>query len=223
MATYWASLQSGTGISGVAYIGYDFISTKHIRHIYLYGAGSIDNNVTSVIVQNSSSPTSGWVSVGTFDVPTTCGVSNPLYIYLPPSQAMRYWRLLANSNVPSHHDNWRVYEIEMAENLSSFSVPNYNGRVGIGAGTGSGLTTRILGETGGEETHVVSLAELPSHQHTTPVSFVIGPTTFGVISPVYPYIGLFSSQSPMSTVAYGGSQAHNNMQPYIVMKYIIKT
>ena len=46
-----------------------------------------------------------------------------------------------------------------------FSVPDYRGRVLLGAGTGSGLTARSLGDTGGEETHVLTTPEIPAHLH----------------------------------------------------------
>lgn len=48
---------------------------------------------------------------------------------------------------------------------STFNVPNYLGRVIVGAGSGSGLTARGLGSSGGEESHVLSPAELASHGH----------------------------------------------------------
>jgi microcystin-dependent protein len=47
----------------------------------------------------------------------------------------------------------------------SFAVPDARGRASIGAGAGTGLTNRVLAAKGGEETHVLSLAELPAHNH----------------------------------------------------------
>jgi microcystin-dependent protein len=52
---------------------------------------------------------------------------------------------------------------------TTFGIPDKRGRVSIGAGQGTGLTNRTLGQgTGaawGEETHVLLLAELASHTH----------------------------------------------------------
>jgi microcystin-dependent protein len=48
---------------------------------------------------------------------------------------------------------------------SSFNVPDLRGRVSVGAGQGTGLTNRVLSDQGGEESHVLSTAELPSHSH----------------------------------------------------------
>lgn len=49
---------------------------------------------------------------------------------------------------------------------TTFNVPDLRGRVPIGAGTGSGLTARVLGATGGEEAHQLITAELAVHTHT---------------------------------------------------------
>jgi microcystin-dependent protein len=49
---------------------------------------------------------------------------------------------------------------------SHFSVPDYRGRAGIGAGAGTGLTNRLLGVKVGEENHILTLGELASHGHS---------------------------------------------------------
>ena len=46
-----------------------------------------------------------------------------------------------------------------------FNVPDLRGRTAIGSGQGAGLTNRIIGISGGEETHTLITAELPSHGH----------------------------------------------------------
>jgi len=48
---------------------------------------------------------------------------------------------------------------------STFNLPDGRGRGLIGAGTGTGLTARVLGAKGGEESHVISVGEMPSHDH----------------------------------------------------------
>lgn len=48
---------------------------------------------------------------------------------------------------------------------NSFNVPDLRGRAALGAGQGSGLTNRALATIGGEENHVLSLAELAVHSH----------------------------------------------------------
>ena len=51
-------------------------------------------------------------------------------------------------------------------NVNSFSLPDYRGRVPGAVGSGSGLTSRSMGVSVGAETHVLTVPEMPSHQHT---------------------------------------------------------
>ncbi|MCF8778057.1 tail fiber protein [Vibrio sp. IRLE0018] len=47
----------------------------------------------------------------------------------------------------------------------TFGIPDLRGRVAVGNGNGPGLTPRPLGTRYGNETHVLSLAEMPKHNH----------------------------------------------------------
>jgi microcystin-dependent protein len=49
---------------------------------------------------------------------------------------------------------------------TTFGLPDLRSRMPIGAGSGSGLSTRTLASTGGSETHTLSISEMPSHTHT---------------------------------------------------------
>lgn len=49
---------------------------------------------------------------------------------------------------------------------SDIILPDMRGRVTVGAGAGSGLTNRVLGASGGAETHTLTIAQMPSHTHT---------------------------------------------------------
>ena len=51
------------------------------------------------------------------------------------------------------------------EGAGNFRLPDYRGRSILGAGTGTGLTARSIGQYLGEENHVLSLAESPIHSH----------------------------------------------------------
>lgn len=48
----------------------------------------------------------------------------------------------------------------------NFNVPDCRSRMTVGAGQGTGLSSRALAAKGGEETHLLSIAEMPSHSHT---------------------------------------------------------
>jgi microcystin-dependent protein len=55
---------------------------------------------------------------------------------------------------------------------AAFGIPDMRGKapIGIGQGTYAGATLRTIGQTGGEETHVTSVAEMPAHAHTITVN-----------------------------------------------------
>ena len=48
---------------------------------------------------------------------------------------------------------------------TTFNLPDARGRALVGAGTGPGLTARALGAKMGEESHVIAVGEMPSHDH----------------------------------------------------------
>jgi microcystin-dependent protein len=49
---------------------------------------------------------------------------------------------------------------------TTFGIPDCRGRVTLGAGQGAGLTNRVLGGMGGEENHILTVAEMPIHSHS---------------------------------------------------------
>jgi microcystin-dependent protein len=103
---------------------------------------------------------------------------------------------------------------------TTFNVPDLRGRAPIGAGTGSGLSARILGASVGAETHQLTVDEIPPHSHQIPYrSF--GTTGAAVV--VIQQAQFQSLISPPVTANTGGGAAHNNMQPSAVVKWLIKT
>lgn len=50
--------------------------------------------------------------------------------------------------------------------MTQFQTPDMRGRATIGAGTGSGLTARAVGATGGAETHTLNVGQMPNHNHS---------------------------------------------------------
>lgn len=100
-----------------------------------------------------------------------------------------------------------------------FNVPDMRGRVPVGAGTGSGLTARTLGTQNiGEETHLLTLAEIPSHQHDYIATSGAGGLAGGGVPP---HNGVPSITSAVA--ANGGGQSHNTMQPSGVYNFFIET
>lgn len=97
----------------------------------------------------------------------------------------------------------------------SFKLPDLRGRTAIGAGQGVDLSDRVLGAMAGAETHLLTVDEMPSHSHSLNLANEI--LNGGPYSTVRPQSG-----GGISSGSAGGDQPHNNMQPFVVLNYIIK-
>lgn len=99
-------------------------------------------------------------------------------------------------------------------------IPDLRGRVPLGAGAGAGLTARSVGQSGGAETHALTVAEMPSHTHRPPAGQVWmnvnQPPVFPAGTGAQGLIGDYSATEPT-----GGNGAHPNMQPYLVGQWFI--
>jgi len=112
---------------------------------------------------------------------------------------------------PTLYDVLDPFFITDADN---FVVPDLRGRTIIGAGVSEVLTTRNVGDQGGEEEHVLTEGELAAHVHTIPLTattLAVEPGEVTVMTPVP-----FFTQNTGST---GGDEAHNNMQPFYALNY----
>lgn len=112
---------------------------------------------------------------------------------------------------------------------STFGLPNLAGRSPMFWGTGPGLSERVLGETGGSETVTLLPSQMPNHRHglkaalspTTGIpsaSVALSPTNGGSI---YRASGTPQLMAPQTLGAAGGSQPHNNLQPFLTLTFII--
>jgi microcystin-dependent protein len=106
----------------------------------------------------------------------------------------------------------------------NFALPDLRGRVPIHVGSG-----HTLGERGGEQAHTLSIAELPTHTHVASASSAVGnqviPTSNVLASPLNlsyraPDNALVS-MIPGTVGNVGGSQAHLNMQPFLILSFCI--
>jgi len=105
---------------------------------------------------------------------------------------------------------------------TNFALPDLRGRVPIHVGA-----SHTLGESGGEQAHTVSTAELPQHTHVMNGSStnadVVSPTDNVVAqsSQLYGPAAQLTPLDPSSNGSTGGSQAHQNMQPYETLTFCI--
>ena len=81
---------------------------------------------------------------------------------------------------------------------STFMLPNLQGRLPLGMGTGLGLTQRTIGDTAGSENVSATLSNLPAHTHT--LTGVTASTTLQLANPASNPLG-----TPSATNAYIGA------------------
>ncbi len=114
---------------------------------------------------------------------------------------------------------------------TTFALPDLRGRVPIHQGQGPGLTNRTLGSRAGVEQVTLTTGQLPSHNPTfgcvdslgdapSPVAHV--PAAGGA-----PPVDLYQSAAPDATMNpammqnAGNNQGHDNIMPYLPIRYII--
>jgi microcystin-dependent protein len=90
----------------------------------------------------------------------------------------------------------------------------------IGNGTGTGLTARTIGATGGEETHILTQGELAKHQHGyNYTSAGVNALAGGGVN-----VNVIAAITTIVTdIGNTNDVPHNNMQPFAVVHFLIKT
>ena len=147
-----------------------------------------------------------------------CRVIGEIIAYAGPTSPDSRWLLCDGSSLlrTDYPDLFTVIgTVYGAADGTHFNLPDLRGRAPIAAGSGPGLTPRSLGDSLGEETHVLSVGELASHVHTTGNSAILGtsaPPPFDALGP-----------NPLTAVtgSTGNDDPHNNMQPSLAINYLI--
>lgn len=104
----------------------------------------------------------------------------------------------------------------------NFALPDLRARAPIHVGQG-----HTLGEHGGEQAHTLSVPELPTHTHVMNGSASNGDVVVpfdNVVaqsSQLYGPPDQLTALDPSTDVATGGSQAHQNMQPFLTLTFCI--
>jgi microcystin-dependent protein len=114
---------------------------------------------------------------------------------------------------------------------STFALPDLQDRVPVHPRQGPGLSLRDLGETGGSESVTLLTSEIPVHTHQIQarspspandddpgpgnvIATVVGANVFTAA-------GASSPMGPEALAISGGDLPHNNLQPYLVLTFII--
>jgi len=126
---------------------------------------------------------------------------------------------------------------------TNFALPDLRSRTPLGFGQGPGLSNYVIGQVGGEENHILSITETPQHTHTlagdTTIAAASNASTPAAGNSLGAGTGLLSNntqfplniygaaggatapQTPATIGNFGGSQGHENRQPFLVLNWII--
>lgn len=106
---------------------------------------------------------------------------------------------------------------------TNFALPNLRGKVPIHDGAG-----HTLGETAGAQSHTLSIAQIPAHSHvvraTTNGQDTLSPSGnyYAGSAPSEFYSGTGNTAMHPAVISNsGGSQAHTNMQPFLILSFCI--
>lgn len=111
---------------------------------------------------------------------------------------------------------------------TTFALPDLRGRTPIHVGSSNG-THHQEGQKSGEETHTLSAAEMPNHDHvlrasstdaneSSPTGHVLSRS---VVPEAYREPGNLGAMNAGTVTNVGGGQAHENMQPYLALNFCI--
>ena len=117
---------------------------------------------------------------------------------------------------------------------TTFALPDLRGRVPVSAGQAVTGTVYVLGETGGVETVTLTQTQMPMHNHlmsasTSALGNASLPTNAyladgGAATKIYASSATSGVTLNVQAISQaGGSQPHQNMQPFLAMNYIIAT
>jgi microcystin-dependent protein len=105
---------------------------------------------------------------------------------------------------------------------TTFALPDLRGRVPVHMGQ-----AYVEGQTGGQEAHTVTVSEMPQHTHFMRAIDAAATTNTGTTAYLAQRAGAYApptnltAMAPAEITTSGGSQPHNNVQPYLVLNFCI--
>ncbi|MEL6142650.1 MAG: tail fiber protein, partial [Bacteroidota bacterium] len=112
---------------------------------------------------------------------------------------------------------------------TTFALPDLRGRVVIGPRSGPGLSTYSLGQKGGVEDVTLNQNQIPAHTHQVSVPVSAEDADQNEVEGNFLANGQFYHNNPdavygngpLTSTQVGGSQSHENRQPFLAVNYII--
>jgi microcystin-dependent protein len=193
------------------------IDTDNVKDLAITTDKMANGNVTlAKLAQDVIDFLNALVPIGTImEFPGSSGVSaNWLECIGQPVSRATYATLFARIGVT----------YGSGDGSTTFNLPDRRGRVSVGIGSDNSTGGRItaatassitLGGTFGEETHLLTVPEIPNHTHSCGLKGQILLVGGGAdVS--------FNEATQGDSGSTGGGQAHNNVQPSIFMRYYIR-
>lgn len=195
-------------------IGFFFIS---IGNLYAANGDLIVNgNITvggTIKYADNSTQTTAWLPAGTI-------------IMFGGSTAPTGW-LICDGSAVSRTTYANLFSVigttfGTGDGSTTFNLPDFRRRVAVGAGgTGTSVLANTVGSRGGEEQHTLTIAEMPSHNHSVSSNIA----TFGGVGASNVYGGDWDYSTAYTSIRIGntgGGGSHNIIQPSLIVNHIIK-
>lgn len=195
-------------------------------------------DTTTGLLKQRNAANSAWITL--FPLATTVDPAGTIKLYAGATSPTGY--LFCDGAAVSRTTYADLFAVlgttyGAGDGSTTFNLPDFRRRVPVGAGgTGTATLGNARGNTGGSETHTLTEAQMPAHQH---FSFNTDNTSTG--SPnltnaqypaeqnntggngTYTINGTATVANIGLTSSTGGGAAHNILQPSLVVAYIIKT
>lgn len=107
------------------------------------------------------------------------------------------------------------------DNETTFNLPNLKGRVVVGLND-EDTDFGAMNKKDGAKTHTLTIAQMPNHSHEIQLGISEGASTGRYAAYVDNGRLAWNTTDNKGTALTGGNESHNNLQPYIVLNYIIK-